>query len=108
LILHPRQTTIAAFFSFQPGEGLPTSFPSIGAAGALDAAAAAAASAAAFSAAAFSAAAFSAAAFSAASFPASHTTPPALFPVLDADGFLKPALLVLVEQVGKIPGGGRS
>jgi UTP-glucose-1-phosphate uridylyltransferase len=40
-----------------------------------------------------------AAAFSAASFPASHTTPPALFPVLDADGILKPALLVLVEQV---------
>jgi len=39
-----------------------------------------------------------AASFSAASFPASHTTPPALFPILDFDGILKPALLVLVEQ----------
>ena len=39
-----------------------------------------------------------AASFSAASFPASRTTPPALFPLLDADGILKPAILLLVEQ----------
>ena len=31
-------------------------------------------------------------------FPASKCLPPALFPVLDADGLLKPAILVLVEE----------
>ena len=31
-------------------------------------------------------------------FPASKSLPPALFPVLDADGILKPAILLLVEE----------
>ena len=31
-------------------------------------------------------------------FPASKALPPALFPVLDADGLMKPAVLLLVEQ----------
>ena len=39
-----------------------------------------------------------AASFSQALFPASKCLPPALFPVLDADGLLKPAILILVEE----------
>ena len=39
-----------------------------------------------------------AASFSTALFPASKCLPPALFPVLDSDGLLKPAILVLVEE----------
>lgn len=40
-----------------------------------------------------------AASFSSALFPASKSLPPALFPVLDTDGLLKPAILILVEEV---------
>ena len=36
--------------------------------------------------------------FSQALFPASACLPPALFPILDADGLLKPAILILVEE----------
>jgi len=39
-----------------------------------------------------------AASFSQSLFPASKCLPPALFPILDADGLLKPAILVLVEE----------
>ena len=39
-----------------------------------------------------------AASFSQALFPASKALPPALFPVLDADGLMKPAILLLVEE----------
>ena len=39
-----------------------------------------------------------AASFSQQLFPASKSLPPALFPVLDADGILKPAILLLVEE----------
>ncbi|KAL1507244.1 hypothetical protein AB1Y20_008093 [Prymnesium parvum] len=39
-----------------------------------------------------------AASFSHQLFPASKALPPALFPILDADGFLKPAILLLVEE----------
>ena len=39
-----------------------------------------------------------AASFSSALFPASKCLPPALFPVMDADGLLKPAILILVEE----------
>ena len=39
-----------------------------------------------------------AASFSQALFPASKCLPPALFPILDADGLLKPAILILVEE----------
>jgi len=39
-----------------------------------------------------------AASFSQALFPASKCLPPALFPILDTDGLLKPAILILVEE----------
>ena len=39
-----------------------------------------------------------AASFSQQLFPASKSLPPALFPVLDTDGILKPAILILVEE----------
>ena len=39
-----------------------------------------------------------AASFSQNLFPASKSLPPALFPVLDSDGLLKPAILILVEE----------
>ena len=39
-----------------------------------------------------------AASFSQMLFPASKSLPPSLFPVLDADGILKPAILLLVEE----------
>uniref|UniRef100_A0A7S0EY20 UTP--glucose-1-phosphate uridylyltransferase n=1 Tax=Phaeocystis antarctica TaxID=33657 RepID=A0A7S0EY20_9EUKA len=39
-----------------------------------------------------------AASFSQQLFPASKSLPPALFPVLDLDGILKPAILILVEE----------
>ena len=39
-----------------------------------------------------------AASFSQSLFPASKCLPPALFPILDADGLLKPAILILVEE----------
>ena len=39
-----------------------------------------------------------AASFSQHLFPASKSLPPALFPVLDTDGILKPAILILVEE----------
>jgi len=39
-----------------------------------------------------------AASFSQQLFPASKSLPPALFPVLDSDGILKPAILLLVEE----------